>query len=52
MTDITRRDLQVYIDLAGLSSGTYVLPVKVEELAGISSSEIVIENPSVTVVIE
>lgn len=52
MTDITRRDLQVYIDLAGLSSGTYVLPVKVEELAGINSSEIVIKNPSVTVVIE
>lgn len=52
MTNLTRKDLQVYIDLAGLSSGTYLLPVKIEGLAGIDSSNIEIENPSVTVVIE
>ena len=52
MTGITRSDLNVYIDLTGLTSGTYVLPVKIEELPGIDSSDILIENPSVTVVIE
>ncbi len=51
MAGVKRADVVAFVDLTGLTAGTYILPVKVEEIAGIDSSGITIEDTSVTVVI-
>ena len=50
--NVARGDVKLYVDLADLTPGTYVLPVKVEAIDGISSSDITLTRASVTVTIE
>ncbi|MBQ9942138.1 MAG: hypothetical protein IJP03_03920, partial [Christensenellaceae bacterium] len=50
--NVVRGDVKLYVDLADLTPGTYVLPVKVEAIDGISSSDITLTRASVTVTIE
>ena len=52
MKNVVRGDVKLYVDLADLTPGTYVLPVKVEAIDGISSSDITLTRASVTVTIE
>lgn len=48
---LTRRNIVLYVDLSGLSAGTYVLPVRAEEISGVNLSDIQVSVQSVTVVI-
>ena len=45
-------EVRAYVDVAGLTAGTYVLPVRYGELAGVPSSGVRGSLESVTVVIE
>ena len=52
MSNVQREDIKIYVDLAGQKPGSYVLPVKVEDLAGIDISEVTLEHASVSVEIK
>ena len=46
---LTRKNVILYVDLAGLSEGTYVLPVRAEEISGINASDVSVGVGSITV---
>jgi len=52
MSNVQREDIKIYVDLAGQKPGSYVLPVKVEDLGGIDISEVTLEHASVSVEIK
>lgn len=50
--DTVRRDINLFVDLSGRETGTYVLPVQFDPIAGISDSQVELTPSSVTVVIK
>ena len=52
MNGLKRAGISAYVDLAGLSEGTYTLPVKIGDIAGIDAENIKVADTSVTVVIK
>ncbi len=49
---VVRKNVIAYVDLAGLRKGTYVLPVKIESISGVTLSKVAIEYTTVTVTID
>ncbi len=49
--NLTRKNVVLYVDLAGLAEGTYVLPVRAEEIAGVDASGVKVGVASITVTI-
>lgn len=48
---LTRKNVVLYVDLTGLSEGSYVLPVRAEEIAGVDASGVSVGVDSITVTI-
>ena len=51
MRGLTRKNVVLYVDLVGLSEGSYVLPVRAEEIAGVDASGVSVGVGSITVTI-
>ena len=49
--EVQSGDVKLYVDLADMNPGTYVVPVRAEAIAGITDSKVQITNSSVTVTI-
>ena len=52
VNDLTSDDIRASVDLSGLEAGTYVLPVRIDSIPNISSSNVSTSVASVTVTIE
>jgi YbbR domain-containing protein len=52
MAGVKRSGVTAYVDLSGLSAGTYVLPVKTGEISGIASSGVSVKDTTITVKIK
>ena len=49
---VKRSDIELYVDLTGLTAGTYKLPIVVPSMDGISSDEVTLTDEYATVTIE
>ena len=51
VSGITKRNIRAYVELADAEPGTYVLPVKLDPITNINTSDVVLSVPTVTVTV-